>query len=274
MAEEYDDIRDFWYQHLFDRIETIIREFAASLGNSSSNSVLDVGCGTGFQTQLYEQLGMSVWGIDIAERLVEIANRKLQSVSCFVANAEDLPFANASFDIVNCCGSTLSFITDYKRAIAEMARVLKPNGYLILETEQRWNLDLVWEIVNALVFNVFGFDETLEVALSHLCPPFDRGYCIDYPFEHLSGRTDVMRIRLFTASELEHLLGQHGISTLRQYGIHILTNIVPSTLLANPALPYPIRTLINLLAWMDQHLSPHYPFNRLGCSLLVIGEKT
>jgi ubiquinone/menaquinone biosynthesis C-methylase UbiE len=77
-----------------------------------------------------------VVGIDLAERMVELANRRakearLDNVEFRTMDAESLDFPDASFDLV-VCRFGLQIVTDPDRALAEMRRVLKPGGRLVV----------------------------------------------------------------------------------------------------------------------------------------------
>lgn len=72
---------------------------------------------------------------------VDIAEQKLQNVeNAVVASIENLPFDNNFFDNILCVGSVLNYC-DALNAISELARVLKPNGNLILEYESSWGFE-------------------------------------------------------------------------------------------------------------------------------------
>ncbi|MFA1820193.1 class I SAM-dependent methyltransferase [Virgibacillus oceani] len=99
-----------------------------------STSVLDAGCGTG-QTAAYiaKEYGCHVTALDNNEIMVEKANdrfltEKLQ-IKAVEGSVEDLPFAEASFDIV--LSESVMLFTDVARSIPEFKRVLKPNGKLL-----------------------------------------------------------------------------------------------------------------------------------------------
>lgn len=97
-----------------------------------SETVLDVGCGTGHPSlNLAGKVG-SIIGIDKAERMIEIARKrlersKLENVRFEVGDAEDLKFGDRSFDAVILCGSLATF-SDRENALKEIKRVLKRGG--------------------------------------------------------------------------------------------------------------------------------------------------
>jgi demethylmenaquinone methyltransferase/2-methoxy-6-polyprenyl-1,4-benzoquinol methylase len=117
------------------------KEFTLSLTSlRAGQRALDVAGGTGdLTTGLARQVGKSGMVIlsDInAAMLGEGRDRLLDdgvvgNVSCVLANAEKLPFADSSFDVVT-IGFGLRNVTDKASALADMRRVLKPGGQLLV----------------------------------------------------------------------------------------------------------------------------------------------
>lgn len=99
--------------------------------------VLDIGTGTGRAAREVALLGPTVTGLDPAKALLDAA-RALSShlpapPKFLVGTAEALPFEDASFDaVISTYG--IIFAADPDRALAEVARVLRPGGRLILLT--------------------------------------------------------------------------------------------------------------------------------------------
>jgi len=97
----------------------------------SGKRILDVGCGIGYVAALYAKGGAKVTAVDITEKGVEITKKRLAylglSGEVQVANAEELPFPNDSFDVVTSFG-VLHHTPDTAKALREVLRVLKPGG--------------------------------------------------------------------------------------------------------------------------------------------------
>lgn len=99
--------------------------------------VLDLGSGTGYPAILAAQAvspGGSVVGLDLAEAMLDRAQRKanalkLRNVKFRTADVSTLPFERGSFDAV-ISRFCLMFLPDVPKAVQEIARVLKPGGYL------------------------------------------------------------------------------------------------------------------------------------------------
>lgn len=94
--------------------------------------VLDVGCGTGYWARLLIPRGVIYQGVDISPRSVDVARRSVEALGFSssgiqVGNAEDLPFADGSFDHVVSEG-VIHHSPDTQRCIQEIHRVLRANG--------------------------------------------------------------------------------------------------------------------------------------------------
>lgn len=99
--------------------------------------VLDAGCGNGRHVIFFAEQGFDVWGLDISEKAVEIANawvagRGLKA-HLEVGNIETLPFENGYFDVVISFG-VLDHIpfSGAKRIMEEINRVVVRGGYIYI----------------------------------------------------------------------------------------------------------------------------------------------
>ena len=92
---------------------------------------LDVGCGEGRFCRVLKAAGVAVTGIDPTRQLLETARQRDPSGDYQPGRAELLEFEAASFDLV-VSYLTLVDIPDFRTAIREMTRVLKPGGTLLI----------------------------------------------------------------------------------------------------------------------------------------------
>ena len=103
-------------------------------------ALLDVGCGCGLLTVEFARLNCNVTGIDPSESSIETARLHAQecelSIDYHCGFGDNLPFTDASFDVVSCC-DVLEHIEDWNATIAEISRVLKPGGLFLFDTINR-----------------------------------------------------------------------------------------------------------------------------------------
>jgi ubiquinone/menaquinone biosynthesis C-methylase UbiE len=106
--------------------------------------LLDVACGSGrFLAQLAQAFpAMQMTGTDLSQAYIEEAARYLQdrrTIAFEQGNAEALPFAEASFDIVTCVYLYHELPAEVRRRVtAEIARVLRPGGLFIFVDSLQW----------------------------------------------------------------------------------------------------------------------------------------
>lgn len=93
--------------------------------------VLDVATGPGYVAARAGERGASVIGVDISAPMVALASRNHPGIEFRQADAEKLPFEGGSFDAV-VSNFILGHLAYPERAVLELARVLKPQGFLAL----------------------------------------------------------------------------------------------------------------------------------------------
>jgi SAM-dependent methyltransferase len=103
-----------------------------TLGAGLGTSVADIGCGTGRLEPYLAARGLAPRGIDLSPEMIRVARRDHPGFEFTVADLRELPLADASLAGVICWYS-LMYLTpgDRPAAFGELARVLKPGGYLV-----------------------------------------------------------------------------------------------------------------------------------------------
>jgi ubiquinone/menaquinone biosynthesis C-methylase UbiE len=132
-AATYDDnaVRSLHSEAQREAWLTLIQRWAGA----EPLDALDVGCGTGFLALQLAELGHRAVGVDGAEAMLTLARAKASQAGLEIefrlADAAELPFAPASFDLI-IERHVLWTLPNPAAALAEWARVLRPGGRLIL----------------------------------------------------------------------------------------------------------------------------------------------
>jgi ubiquinone/menaquinone biosynthesis C-methylase UbiE len=140
-AGEYSPLR--YRQHY-------VEQMIASLRLPSGSRVLDVGCGPGELIMSLLKQGYEVRGIDISQGMVDEANRTVRENGfadrglIALGDIERLDFEDGYFDVVVAAG-----VIEYQKqddpALAEMNRVLKPGGHMILNVTNKYAYSTLFE---------------------------------------------------------------------------------------------------------------------------------
>lgn len=126
------DAGDYGRRFVLDKV------MLARIEGRSFSRALDVGCGEGRFCRRLRERGIEAVGIDPTLALLEEARRRDPEGDYRDGIGEKLDFPNASFDLV-VSYLTLIDIPDIAAAIAEMARVLKPDGTLLIANLNSFN---------------------------------------------------------------------------------------------------------------------------------------
>jgi 2-polyprenyl-6-hydroxyphenyl methylase/3-demethylubiquinone-9 3-methyltransferase len=126
------------------------RYFRAILGEDIQRMrILDAGCGGGFLAEALAEDGADVYGLDLSCASVRTAREHAAAkgirIHVLSGRAESLPFASGVFDVL-LLADVLEHLDDFRAAVAESSRVLKPGGLLLYETANRTLLSLVGAI--------------------------------------------------------------------------------------------------------------------------------
>lgn len=101
-------------------------------GDVEGLRVLDAGCGHGPLIKELHQRGAAVSGFDLSPEMIAIARKKVPDADLRVADlAASLPYPDDQFDLVT-CSLALHYVKDWAPTLAEMRRVLRPRGRVIV----------------------------------------------------------------------------------------------------------------------------------------------
>jgi 2-polyprenyl-3-methyl-5-hydroxy-6-metoxy-1,4-benzoquinol methylase len=137
---EHEDASSPWY--------ALVRE---QLGSVRGLRVLEVACGRGGFVKELSRNGAQVTGCDFSLAALRVGKKKLQApgngtlAALIQGDAQALPFADESFDLVVSC-ETIEHVPDVRKALREMWRVARPGAKLFLTTPNYANLMGLYEL--------------------------------------------------------------------------------------------------------------------------------
>jgi SAM-dependent methyltransferase len=117
----------------------------AALREAAPARVLEVGPGPGeFAARLRDELGADVTAVDVSPRLVELV--RARGIDAHVGDVQALSLADGSFDAA-AANWVLYHVPAVDRALAELARVLRPGGRLAAVTNARDHMVELWSLL-------------------------------------------------------------------------------------------------------------------------------
>lgn len=184
-ADKYDD---FYSSEFGIKIDQIEKECMSSfIDEIPRGNTLEVGCGTGHWTSFFINNGFSIVGIDIANEMLKVAQKKnLKNAVFKYLDILNSGFDDEVFDNVFAVTS-LEFVENQTKAFSEINRILKKNGYFVLAGFLK-NSEFEKQKKNSTTFNnaTFFSKESLFVFLSNFgqpiiktCLKIDKGEVID-----------------------------------------------------------------------------------------------
>ncbi len=193
------------------RLEPYIVSFADFAG-SKGRDVLEIGLGLGADHECFARAGADLHGIDLTPRAVDITRRRMEIQALVsdlrVGDAEALPYADESFDLVYSWG-VIHHSPNTAQAAREILRVLRPGGHFRVMIYQTWSL------VGLMLWLRYGlgrgkpFTSMAEIYSKYLESPGTKAYTCDEAKELFAGASGVTtRVELTHGDLLESGAGQ------------------------------------------------------------------
>jgi len=225
MSDSKSDVRDFWNrascgeEQLLPsvdregyeaqraeryRLEPYIPGFAG-FARSKGLRTLEIGVGLGADHQSFVEGGADMHGVDLTPRAIEHTTRRLAlfglESKLTLGDAENLPFASESFDLVYSWG-VLHHSPNTPKAFKEVLRVLKPGGTARIMVYSKWSL------IGLMLWLRYGllrgrpFTSLREIYDKHLESPGTKAYTIAEARELCAGFSEIRIHTVLTHGDL------------------------------------------------------------------------
>lgn len=174
--------------HRVDLREARVRKLLRLLEGETPGALLDVGCAGGELAALFAARGWRVHGAEGEPALVEAARARGVDARAVDLDRAPLPWPAGAFDAV-VAAEVIEHVVDTDHLLAEMARVLRPGGALVITTP-----------------NLASLENRLRLLLGR------------YPMWMDIGVKGTGHLRYYTPRMLRHHLAQHGLRVERHVG--------------------------------------------------------
>lgn len=210
MADTYDFIdTEAFYKTQYSIYQFYLDKYKKQL----SGKVLDIGCGTGIQTEWLATNANIVYGIDISPLLLEKAKQKCKNFNNVIIEEIDaiqLPYEDNKFDTVISFGESISHIKQFDLAFSESTRVLQKDGLFLFTVLNKWN------------FGVFQSFKEIVKAFKTKNGHWRTWYCIDD-----NKKETAFDLKTFTKKEIIKIGKIYGFEIINTEGIHVTSMIFP-----------------------------------------------
>ncbi|HEV8306496.1 MAG TPA: class I SAM-dependent methyltransferase [Methylomirabilota bacterium] len=180
--------RTSYADHRLDLRESRLTKLLALLADERRGRLLDIGCAAGELAELLQTLGWQAEGVDREPALVERARGRGIAVRRADFERDPLPWDSATFDAA-VAGEVIEHVIDTDHLLHEAARVLRPNGVLIVTTP-----------------NLASLENRVRLLLGR------------YPMWMDHGIEGSGHLRYYTPGLLQRQLEQHGFRVERHVG--------------------------------------------------------
>jgi ubiquinone/menaquinone biosynthesis C-methylase UbiE len=122
---------------IYQRRQATALKYIDGLFLPKTAHVLEIGCGAGFMTAALAKRGFVIEAIDHAQAMVDLTKEHarqrgiLSQISACTGDIHELSYEKQKFDLIVALG-VVPWLHDYKKALIEVARVVKPGGYVVI----------------------------------------------------------------------------------------------------------------------------------------------
>ncbi|HOE69381.1 MAG TPA: class I SAM-dependent methyltransferase [Candidatus Omnitrophota bacterium] len=227
--------------------------------NLRGAKVLDVGCGTGRFLARFPD-GNTLFGMDLSENMLQAAQKKIHRAHLTVASATAIPFPDNSFDLVYSV-RVIQHIRDQQRMIAELSRVCKPGGHVILITYNTWSLLNIYKHIR-----MSWLGRILNIPFGFILK--ERSFFGPWGFEYDN---------YCSIPEVRRMYGVAGLKSGYLCGLSsgmpwFLQSFFIGKILQMIA-PWLLSGILDVALWADRTIARLSPFKYFMDLVMVVGEK-
>ncbi len=248
--------KGFFSYEMIKRKEILLQMLAGIVGEHPHAAILECGCGPGGILSEITPSGNLLAGVDINYNYLARAQSDCHTGNNLLqADITELPFKDNSFDVVYCAG-VLGYLEEDRSAIAEMRRVTKPGGTIIIAVQSYF---LVNKLFDPYYYFVWGFQVVFR-KIRHVL--FKRSAPIN--------KYEIKMLRRYSFGQLHPLYREFGLTIKTSAGV----SFGPPTFWRKDVLPLPSAIRISEAILRLSHTRGLSILTRFANHWVVSIEKT
>lgn len=261
----YDDLsstyHDVWKQPIQVYHHKVESEIVQGYINKNYKIAV-IGCGGGREFEYLLKDGVEIIGIDFSIQMLKQAMQRIQKsieiekelskfkINLIGADATNLPIENNQFDVVMSMAS-FNYFPKYEEAFAEMVRVAKPGGKIILSVINKYELAVLLK----------GVPIKTEI-ISFLLKTFKDNNKVNNEFR-----------KLFDTNDLRVMYRNNNLENIEIYGIRLIADLIPQKFNTQKKYFPVTNDLLKKIEIFDSFFLHFNIIKRFARFILIIGEK-
>lgn len=150
LAETYDKEQPHFKQENVERVDTLLKAIAVEIGG---DSLIDLGCGTGFILNIAKKYFKRVVGVDITQKMLDRVDGTGGNIELYKSDTANTPLNSDQFDVCTAYGF-LHHLQDLKATLVESHRLLKRGGIFYADLDPNYYYwDTIKNIQNCKIDN-------------------------------------------------------------------------------------------------------------------------
>ena len=264
------DANDAFWSNPYDRATWDLENALVARYLSGADLLLDLG--VGFYPHVESTAGRRVLCLDVSDGSLRVARAVYHDrnprTRYVCGDALALPLADRSVDAVVAGGELVNHL-DGGRLLAEMHRVLKPSGRVVLSIAMKWCLDNLYCLADAVLGTRLGYAMTRAEAAAFVARPMASS---DVTWSITPDTS--LPVTLYTRRHLRELLAASGFRLLAIRSLNGLSGIVPLPVQQDPQSSTLTRAVTTMLLALDRTIVGRIPGVRwLAGNVYLVLEK-
>jgi len=229
LADKYDELFDSspFYENVSEAEIELFNSYIAPTKNGAQ--ALDIGCGTGYHTNLLLEKGYRTIAIDISPPMLKLAKMnagQLATDANFLRlDANSLDILKGDYSVAICLGSTLNHLSHWDKLFLDIRAMLEPNGVFIFSFDNIFGIDTLFWLFKRHISG-YKANERIDRFLNNMkALVFSRAYRNDWYLKTPIGIFP-LHLEYHSFSVIKRMLARSSFVVEQKTGVNLATCFV------------------------------------------------